>query len=175
VSFTTLSEDEERELHRLSRFYWREALRCEESKAYLAGSVVLGSALETLLMLMVNCYPVEAGATGKVPMRSGKPRALIDWDLGQLLGVAKKAGWLPSALELSDDWNSRKARIGDYAEVARKVRNLAHPGSYLKQHSASRVTKRYLRRQFEIVLLCRDWLAERNNRSLREHMRQEGL
>ena len=137
--------------------------------------MVLGSALETLLMLMVDGYLEEADATGKVPMRSGRPRALIDWDLSQLLGVAKKAGWLPSALDLSDDWNGRKARIGDYAEVARRIRNLVHPGSYLKEHSPSRVTKRYLRRQFEIVLLCRDWLAERNNRSLREHMRQEGL
>jgi hypothetical protein len=38
-----------------------------------------------------------------------------------------------------------------------------------------RVTSKYLQRQFEVVLLCRDWLAERNNKSLREHMKVEGI
>lgn len=175
MSFTTLNDEEERELHRLSSFYWKEARRCEGPKAYLAGSVMLGSALEALLMLMINVYADEAEATGVIPTRKGKPLPLLDWDLGQLLEVAKVAGWLPSGLELTDDWSARKARVGDYAAVSRMVRNLIHPGRYLKDHSPSRVTAKYLQRQFEIVLLCSDWLAERNNTSLREHMRQEGL
>jgi hypothetical protein len=52
--FRTLSEDEEREFWRLYRFYWREAERCEEANSYLAGCVMLGSALEALLVLMIN-------------------------------------------------------------------------------------------------------------------------
>lgn len=44
MPFTTLRDEEEKELYRLSRFYWQEAIRCEESKAYLAGCVMLGSA-----------------------------------------------------------------------------------------------------------------------------------
>lgn len=175
MSFTTLNDEEEQELYRLSRFYWKEALRSEEAKAYLAGSVMLGSALEALLMLMVNIYDDEAVATGKIPTRNGKPRPLVDWDLGQLLKVAKVAGWLPSTLEVDEEWRSRKARVGDYAEVCRMVRNLAHPGRYVKDHARRRVTASYLKRQFEIVQLCRDWLAERNNKSLRAHMQAEGL
>jgi hypothetical protein len=73
------------------------------------------------------------------------------------------------------NWSSRKARIGDNAEVVRQVRNLAHPARYAADHYRSRVTAKYLQRQFEVVLLCRDWLAERNNKSLREHMNAEGL
>jgi len=175
MSFILLTELQEHELLRLSWFYWKEALRCEKSKAHLAGSVMLGSALEALLMLMVNGYANEVEATNVVPTRNGKPIPLVDWDLGQLLKVAKAAGWLPSGLHINDDWNVRKAKIGDYAEVSRMVRNLIHPGRYLKDHSPSRVTARHLQRQFEIVLLCRDWLAERNNKSLREHMRRDGL
>ena len=60
MPFTTLTDEEEKELYRLSRFYWQEALRCEEAKAYLAGCVMLGSALETLLILMINIYAAEA-------------------------------------------------------------------------------------------------------------------
>jgi hypothetical protein len=173
MSFVTLSEEQEKELYRLSRYYWKEALRCEESKAYLAGSIILGSALETMLMLIVNIYADEAEATEMLPRRNNKPRDLIDWDLGQLLKVAKAAGWLPSALELTDDWSNRKAKIGDYAEVTRMVRNLVHPGYFVRDHTRSRVTAKYLKRQFEVVELCCDWLAERNNRSLREHMLKE--
>ena len=34
MSFTTLSDDEERELHRLSHVYWKEALKCEKAKHF---------------------------------------------------------------------------------------------------------------------------------------------
>jgi hypothetical protein len=50
---------------------------------------MLGSALETLLILMVNVYPDEAEQTGKVPMRKGKPKPLLDWQLIELLRVPK--------------------------------------------------------------------------------------
>jgi hypothetical protein len=175
MAFTTLSDKQEKELYRLNRLYWQEALRCEQAKAYLAGCVMLGSALETLLMLMINCYPEEAERTGVAPKTKGRPKPLLDWMLADLLRVAKAAQWLPTGLALSDRWNSRTARIGDYAEVARMVRNLAHPARYVEDHYRSRVTRKYLQRQFDVVLLCRDWLTERNNRHLREHMKAEGM
>jgi hypothetical protein len=165
-----LTDEEERELHRLSRFYWQEALRCERAKAYLAGCVMLGSALESYLILMVNCYSDEAEDTEKLPKRGGKPKPLLDWTFADLLTVARAAKWLSPGLNLGDDWNTKKAKIGDYAEVVRKVRNLAHPARYSADHCNRRVTSKYLQRQFEIVLACRDWLADRNNKALLEHM-----
>jgi hypothetical protein len=175
MPFNTLTDEEEKELYRLQRFYWREARRCEESKAYLAGCVMLGSALEALLILMVNVYPDEAEKTGQAPMAKGNPKALLDWKLVDLLRVAKAATWLPAGLALTDEWNFRKARIGDHAEMVRIVRNLAHPARYLEDHRRRIVTAKYLRRQFEVVLLCRDRLLERNNSFLLEHMKDEGL
>jgi hypothetical protein len=175
MPFATLTAEEEKELYRLQRFYWKEALRCEEAKAYLAGCVMLGSALETLLIQMINCYPEEAEQTGKLPRDSRKRRKLLKWDFADLLAVAKAANWLPSALDLNDEWSSRRARIGDYAEVVRKVRNLAHPARYAADYYRSRVTAKHLQRQFEVVLLCRDWLVERNNKSLLEHMKAEDI
>ena len=130
-------------------------MKCEEAKAFLAGSVMLGSALETLLILMVNCYSEEAERTGVVPKKKGVVKPLMDWTLADLLKVAKAAEWLPSGLNLEDDWDRRKAKIGDYAEVTRMVRNLVHPARYVRDHHRSRVTANYLHRQFEIVLLCR--------------------
>lgn len=176
MPFTTLTDEEEKELWRLNRFYFQEAKRCEPAKAYLAGCVMLGSALETLLTLMINAYSDEAEQTGRVPMKKGQPKPLLDWQFADLLRVAKAASWLPSSLDLNNDkWSSRKARIGDYAEVVRQVRNLAHPARYVEDHRRKRVTAKYLQRQFEVVLLCRDWLMARNNKSLLEHMKAEGI
>jgi hypothetical protein len=77
MPFTTLTDEKEKELYRLQRLYWREALRCEEAKAYLAGCIILGSALETLLILMVNCFSDEADQTGKTPVHKDKPKPLL--------------------------------------------------------------------------------------------------
>jgi hypothetical protein len=78
-------------------------------------------------------------------------------------------------LNLKDYWDRRKAKVGDYAEVVRMVRHLVHPARYVEDHHRSRVTAKYLQWQFNVVLLRRDWLVNRKNKSLREHMRDEGL
>jgi len=173
MTITSLTDDEQKELLRLQRFYWKEALRCEAGKAYLAGCVMLGSALETVLMVMVDLYADEVEKTSKIPTSKGKAKPLLKWDLADLLKAAKAAGWLPSALDLEDDWNWRKAKVGDYAEVVRMVRNLAHPARYLQDHPGRRVTNKYLQRQFEVVLACRDWLAAHNNRGLLKAIEEE--
>jgi hypothetical protein len=98
MPFTTLTEDEEKELWRLQRYYWKEAQRCEEGKAYLAGCVMLGSALETILILMISLYDDEADQTGRVPHHKGEPKPLLKWDFIDLIAVAKTAGWLPESV-----------------------------------------------------------------------------
>lgn len=173
MPFTTLTDDEERDLYRLDLVYRREARRCEGAKAHLAGCVMLGSALETALILMVNIYTDEAEQTGQAPRKKGQIKPLLDWNLAELLRVAKAANWLPSGLHLNEEWSARKARIGDHAEIVRMVRNLAHPARYVADHPRGRVTPKYLKRQFETVSLCWKWLEARNNESLAEFMNSE--
>jgi len=72
MPFATLTDEEEKELYRLQRFCGQEALRREESKAYLAGCVMLGSALETILIFMVNINSDEAEQTGNVPTKRAR-------------------------------------------------------------------------------------------------------
>lgn len=173
--FTTLTEDEERELWRLYRLYWREAVRCEKAKAYLAGCIMLGSALEALLVLTVNCYDEDALITGRAPTKKGQPKPLLDWDLAHLLNVAKAAKWLPSGLDENEvNWQSRKAKVGDIAEIVRALRNLVHPGRYRKEHFRGRVTNTLLRQQFQIVDGCRGWLKYHNNQALLQHLKEAG-
>jgi len=70
------------------------------------------------------------------------------------------ADWLPSALDPDkDDWDGRKAKVGDFAELVRMLRNFVHPGRYRREHFRRRITAKYLQRQFQVVEACRNWLA----------------
>jgi len=55
------------------------------------------------------------------------------------------------------------------------ARNLAHPARYRKDHSGRRVTARYLRQQFDVVEICRDWLVAHNNKALLQSLKPEGI
>ena len=152
-----LSDAEEAELHRLMRRYHREAKRCQTAKAYLAGCVMAAAVMEAALILMVSAFPEEAEATGK-----SSRKELLRWDLGELLNVAKAAGWLPAGLEIGkDDWLPRKAKVGDRAEVLRLIRDLLHPGRHTREHLRQRVTKQYLEFALNVVFEVNDCLCER--------------
>jgi hypothetical protein len=151
-----LDDAQEAELHRLLRFYHRETDHYREAKAYLAGCVMAGAELENALLTMVNAYPDEAAATNKLPRQNKTTKPLVKWDLAELLSVAKAANWLPSAMEYGeDDWDRKKAKIGDYAEVVREMRNLAHPARYMEDHHRKRVTSKHLEWVLEITNCCK--------------------
>jgi hypothetical protein len=94
--------------------------------------------------------------------------------LADLLRVAKSADWLQAGLALGGPWNKRRAKIGDYAEVVRLVRNLVHPAKYLEEHRGKRVTAKHLHQQFEVVDACIEWLTHHIEKSLREHTQGDG-
>jgi hypothetical protein len=174
VDELALTDTQEAELHRLLRFYNREADRCGEAHAFLAGCVMAGAELETSLLLMVNIYPHEAMATDKLPRKKKGIKPLLEWNLGELL-VAKSAGWLPSTLTYGEDeWSHRRAEVGDCAEVLREFRNLAHPARYMEDHYRKRVTKKHLALVFDTINAARDWLYARIEKSLLERTKAEG-
>jgi hypothetical protein len=163
MPFTTLTDAQEKEFWRLFRLYWKEARKCEEADAHLAGCIIVGSCVETILVLMVNAHADEAEKTGKAPTKHKKIKPLLDWVLADLLDVAVSADWLPAN------------KIGRYMDFVRGVRNLIHPSRYCQGHFRRRITAAYLQRQFELALACRDWLVHHNNEVLIENMKQEGI
>jgi hypothetical protein len=168
------TEEGERELWRLYRFYGNEAQRCENAKAYLAGCLMLGSVLETLLILMISAHSEEIETINAYPSHKKAPKPLLTWTLAELLAAAKKAAWLPSRLTIDGREKSKQFQIGDYAEIAREVRNLIHPARYQKDHNKKRVTSKMLQRQYDIVLACRDWLLKHNNEALAKTIDEAG-
>jgi len=166
MSDFALTEEQYDEVLRLARAYHREAHRCRDSKAYLAGSIMMGAALEASLLAFVNCYPDEALCSTSAPTKKGTIKPLADWSLADLLSVVKEQGWLPAGLCLDEEWSDDKAQIGDWAEVLRQVRNLIHPTRYMLDLPRKRITKRYLETSFEIFEAVTDYLLNKINESL---------
>jgi hypothetical protein len=162
-----LEEDEFNDLMRIARIYPTEARRCMDAKAYVAGCVMIGAALEANLIGMCHLYYEEIPPE-LVPKSAGKTKHLLKWGLADLIKIAKKCGWLPSRLSENDNWNPRKAHIGDYAELLRETRNLVHTGRYIKDYPKARITKRRMEKLFEILEVANDWFSDKINESLRK-------
>jgi len=175
MSTFELSDDMYNEVLRLARQYRREAMRCQDAKAFLAGCVMIGAAFEAILLSFANCYPEKAARSTAAPQRKKVVKPLADWSLANLLAVAKECNWLPSALSPDDDWDEAKAKVGDYGEIIKQIRNLVHPDRYAIDWPRRRITKRYLEAVFEIFDVANNHLLYKINCSLREAIEREEL
>ncbi len=176
MSTFDISHDVFNEVLRLARQYHREAQKCEDAKAYLAGCVMVGAAFEAMLLAFMSCYSRQASKSSAAPRKGNSVKPLIRWSLAELLAVAKERNWLPAGLSPNDDWDQAKAKIGDYGELIREFRNLAHPARYAIDRPRSRITKKYLEAVFEILEVAHDYLQYALNISLRKTIeRQERL
>jgi hypothetical protein len=144
-----LNEKEYRAMLDISERYFSEAKRCRAGKAYLAGIVMVGAALETILMCMVCCDSKKIAAWDGAPEWRHELKPLRRWSMTELMDAAEFAGWLPKALRGSA-WDSGRALPGDYAEVLRQFRNLVHPNRYLQHFPHERFSKKLLNRLLNI-------------------------
>jgi hypothetical protein len=165
-----LSDEQFQRLMQLCNLYRREAKKCKDAKSYLAGCVMIGAALEADLICMCHCYADEIPAALIPQGKNSQPKPLLQWSFSQLLQIARECDWLPARLALDDEWDQRKARIGDYAVVVKEMRNLVHASRYLTDFARSRVTKRRMEMCFEILEGASDHLLTKLHASLREAM-----
>lgn len=84
----------------------REIRRCEKSKAYLAGCVLIGSSMEYLITATMRLFPRDVYKRGH--------RITGYWKLVDLNNLAKDCGWFDSF-------------AFDAAERIRNTRNVLHP------------------------------------------------
>lgn len=169
-----LQENQFQELLRLCGLYRREAERCMEGKSYLAGCVMIGAAFEADLIAMCHCCSDEIPSK-LIPRRNnGKPKHLLEWSFFQLLRVARQCGWLPASLSLDEEWDHKKAHVGDYAVVVKQIRNLVHASCYITDSPSSRITKRRMELCFETLEVASDYLLAKVHASLREAIEKYG-
>ena len=158
--------DQQKEIQRIALLYKREAEKCYSSRAYLSGCVLMGAALEGLLLSAFNCIPELVSITEIAPRIKGNIKHFEKWSLSELLAVADELNWLPSKISSIDDWNTTNAIEGDYADIVRQVRNLIHPARYMKEMGRRKITKRYLDACFNIVKSAAECISDK----LREYL-----
>jgi hypothetical protein len=151
MSEPLLSKSEIDELNALLPKYYEQAMLCQKSDAYLPGSIMLGSCLETLLLIIVASFPKEALKTKTAKMYNLHEKKLLKWDFYHLIDVALEAGWLPVAIATANPDDQKNIPLAAYVHVLRRARNLVHAGKYLKElKHKNEITPAYLRSCFKI-------------------------
>lgn len=172
-----LIEKDEKFLLSIIESYQEEAEKCRGANAYLAGSVMLGAALEASLLGMAKCYTEEVKKTKTYS--SKKEPNLDKWNLIDHLKVARKLDWIPSELPLNKvaresgidpDEALKYGDLGYFADVMREIRDMLHPGRYLRIWSGVKVTKKFLETSYEVVELVQDFLLKKLEDSIRQEM-----
>lgn len=162
MALQQMSEEQFNDLNRYISKLWQEIHRCEQSKAYLAGSIMAGALLEALLLAMVDMYPEEAEQACQNLKQKGKMKGVHTapsrWSLTDLLYISFEAGWIP----FKDTANPSDGELGDWLlNFVREIRNWVHPGKKIREYTKMRVTKERFKVVVDLVektkdvILCR--------------------
>ncbi len=79
-------------------------------------------------------------------------------------------GWSTCGLRFFQTSSTQKALFREYAEVLRMIRNLIHPGRYIREHSPARLTAKHLEKSFEILEICTEHLYCKLEDSIRKQL-----
>jgi hypothetical protein len=130
------------ELMRLATTYHEQANACRKEGARVASCVMLAATVEAMLIVVTNLFCDEARPVATA--KKWKLEDLLRWDLGQLLEVAKDATLLPEKLNLNLKMDLRAVKDPVPTDRIREVRNLVHPGRYLRERGGKEITRQEL-------------------------------
>jgi len=162
-----MTENDFEFLQKLMEQYEEEAKKCKAAGALLAGCAIHAAAMEAALLAMAYCCEEEMQVTDT--FRRVGEEDLRKWDLKQLLDLASEMKWLPTSLPLGEiarlsgiepDEALKNSDVIYFADVVREVRNMIHPGRYLRLWSGVEVSKEYLDSIEETVKIVYDHLYE---------------
>lgn len=112
-------------LVQLCATYDEEAKRCAEVGAYHAACVMVGIAVEGVLLATVAAGEPSLRRQGLWPAKQRRPPQ--EWRLEDLIAVARDAGWLSGRIDQEFDVNA-------VVKMMQHVRNtLLHPGRHLRE------------------------------------------
>lgn len=114
--FSSITVDAE--MQRILSSRWNECAGCVEKGFPLAGIVMIGGLLETVLLARVNLLtdqaPVFKAAAAPKDKKSGNPLPLKDWGLRDFIDVACELKWITETHK-------------DVSVILRDYRNYIHP------------------------------------------------
>lgn len=148
-----LSSEEFSLLRKIAIRYEREALKCKSVRAYYAACIMLGAALEAILIQMCDLFQDEVKEA--IARLEKKPKGRFDrWGLDDLIKVAVEAGWLPPKRGSKSD----EPGVGELIHLVRRLRDLSHPGRHLRELDEAPIRADAFRASYGVYDAARDWL-----------------
>ena len=138
-----------------------EAFRAASAKVYTAGIILIGAALEGLLL--IRCLRSKQTAirtAGKLPKRQ-RPSHLADpskWKFDALINICLSAGWLPC---ISTEY--AQYAPATLADILREMRNRVHPGRCMRESPWSETDERDYKDAEAIYVTLRSKLLGRRS------------
>ncbi|MBX6422635.1 hypothetical protein [Thermosulfurimonas sp. F29] len=157
-----LNESKFEELQKLIEKLLEEANKCASVQAYLAGCIVLGSALEAMLLAMVDVFPEEVQkALKNLPnIKYTDPRY---WSLSDLLQIAFKIGWIP----FKDIDDPDQGDLGDWLlNYVKELRNLVHPGKKIRDYKDICLTREHFKTARDLIDITIKYLLSKVEKAL---------
>lgn len=115
----------------LSNLYLKEAEISEQNGAFLASTILLGSVIETKMIIKCLRNTNQIKTTIRkmgIPNKTIKSTNPTDWTLYTLIKICDKCNWLPD-IE-ADNYTFSTNKISHFL---RSTRNLVHPGINVKK------------------------------------------
>ena len=152
-----LDAKSKKELKRLGTFYRVEAENCRKGKAFLASCIMMGSYLETLLVLIVHKRKGDVINLHEIPKKN-----LIDWGLSDLLKVAESLGWIPPQIDPKKGiLPDHTTTLASLALLILDYRNLVHPGNFCQNYHGSNLSEDDFKITLDILFTTVQSLADR--------------
>lgn len=141
------------ELEKLSALqhqYETEATICAQGKAFHAAAAMIGSAMETALLIVCLNYRDNAIEARNLLPEQIRPKFTNprSWNFNQLVMIVDKAGWLPDIVVEDDILSSYRL-----TNLVRQLRNMLHPARHLSDRSVLDVERQYTNAQAAYTLL----------------------
>lgn len=159
--------------------YHDQAVRSEKCRAYLAGCVFLGAAIEGGLLATSKCYPSQVRQSLKYRSKRKKDRNLDKWGFLDLLELGRELRWIPSRIPMGKIARASgitvksalaNGDLGYFADVVREIRNLVHPGVYVRKMRNVKIAKSYYRFCYDVEDIVFGYLYRKLEISIRRQL-----
>ena len=142
-----ISEKDFNFLLKLANRFKKEAANCKKNGQILASCVMYAAEMEAQILAMALIYDDEVKESKTY--HGKKERDLRQWELKPLLDLSRELNWIPSSLPVGQiartsgiepDDALKAGDVGYFADRVREIRDMVHPGRYVRLWSGVRLT-----------------------------------
>jgi hypothetical protein len=169
-----ISEEDFNFLLKLSERYDEEAINCKKNGQVLASCVMYAARMQATILAIALVHENEVIGS-KTYQRMSEPD-LRKWQLSQLLDLSRELNWIPSSLPVGEiartsgvepDEALKRGDVGYFADHVREVRDMIHPGRYVRLWSGMPITNEFVESVEETVSVVNEILEAKLHETMK--------